>query len=47
MVSIADLPVVRELYKGWEFHQTMVNRTLSAKAPRIKVAELVIKKFTR
>lgn len=45
MVSNADLPQVRKLYRGWSLHQLPVVRWIAASGTRYEVSELVITSY--
>lgn len=42
MVSNADIPIVRKLYRSFNIHEKEVTRVIKAKGKRIKVKEVVI-----
>lgn len=45
VISNADLPDIRKLYRGWTIKNCSAYRYISCKKERIKVKELIIKNF--
>ena len=45
MVSNADMPIIRRLYKGWRIRPIEVTRFVSCKAVRHKVDELIMTNY--
>lgn len=45
LISNADTPEIRNLYKGWKIESIPVTRWVSCKSKRIKVRELIIKNY--
>ena len=45
MLSNADLPVIRTLYKGWNIEELTTTRYVGGGVKKNKVSELVIKNY--
>ncbi|HEU5052958.1 MAG TPA: Dam family site-specific DNA-(adenine-N6)-methyltransferase [Hanamia sp.] len=45
MISNSDVPLIKELYNGWNIQEVPVVRYISCKKERIKVNELIIKNY--
>lgn len=45
MLSIADVPLIRQLYPTWYFHSTRLKRNVSAKRPALIATELIITNY--
>lgn len=45
MISNSDIPLIRDLYKGWKIKEVPVVRYISCKKDRVKINELIIKNY--
>ena len=45
MISNSDVPLIRNLYIGWNIEEVPVVRYISCKKERIKMNELIIKNY--